>query len=150
MTAPTRFKRLQVGDRLNTGVGQIEAFVYGVVSQSKLINYTDAGTAVTVCNLPAKSQIIEIYVDIYTAFNSSGTDLLDIGVSGTAALYADNLDLASAARVLGSSDVSQLTEYDDIGDSQVTVIATYTQSVADASAGQARITILYVPGNDLV
>jgi len=149
MVAPTKFKQLQVGDKLNSGIGDLEAFGHVILSQSKLISFSDAGSAVNVCVLPAKSQILEIYVDVYTAFNSSGTDLLDIGVSGTANLFADNLDLSSAARLRGSSDVSQLANYDDIGDAQITVQALYTQSVADAAAGSARITVVYAAGNDL-
>ena len=149
MVAATRFKKLQVGDRKNSATGDLEAFGHAVLTQSKLISFNDAASAVDVCVLPAKSQILEIYVDVYTAFNSSGTDLLDIGVLGTADLFANDLDLSSAARLLGSSDVSQLANYDDIGDSQITVQALYSQSVADAAAGSARITVVYAAGNDL-
>lgn len=149
MTTPTKFKQLQVGDRKNAATGESQAMGYAVVSQSATVAYTNAGTAVDICVLPANSQIIEIYVDVYTAFNSSGTDLLDIGVSGEANRFADNLDLSAQARLRATSDVSQLAELDDIGTSQITVQATYAQSVADASAGSARVTVLYIPGNNL-
>jgi len=66
-----------------------------------------------------------------------------LGDGSTANLYADNLDVASAARVLASSDASQLAELADVGTSDVTVYATYTDSNSDASAGAATITILY-------
>ncbi len=140
---------VKVGDKANTALSRSEALGQVAVAQSALLSYTDASSAIDVCTLPANSQIIDIYVDVLTAFNSSGTDLLDIGKSGDADHFANDLDLSSAARLLGSSDVSQLANYDDIGTSQVTVQATYTQSVADASAGSARITVLYIPNNNL-
>lgn len=146
---PTRFKSLQVGDRLNSATGDKAAFGSAAVSQSATVAFSDAGTAVNIAVIPAKSQILEIYVDVITAFNSSGTDLLDLGVSGTANLFADNLDLSAQARVLGTSDVSQITNYVNTGASQITLQATYSQSVADASAGSARVTVLYIPGNNL-
>jgi hypothetical protein len=114
-----------------------------VLSQTGSIAYTDDGTAVAIGTIPASSQIIEIYVDVTTAFDGTGTDLVDLGDGTTANLYADNLDVASAARVLASSDASQLAELADVGTSDVTVYATYTDSNGDAAAGAATITILY-------
>lgn len=115
-----------------------------VLSQSGTIAYTNAATAVAIATLPANSQIIEIYVDVTTAFNSSGTDLLDLGDGTTANLYADNLDLSSVARLRATSDVSQIDDIANIGTTDKTVYATYSQSVADASTGAAKITVVYV------
>ena len=50
---------------------------------------------------------------------------------------------AEALLHLASSDVSQLSQLADVGTSDVTVYATYTDSNGDASAGAATITILY-------
>lgn len=148
MAKPTRFKQLQVGDRLNTGKGELEAFGHAVISQSALLTFADT-TAKDLFVIPANSQILEIYVDVLTVFNSSGTDLVDIGVSGTSDLFADALDVSTAGRKLGSSDVSQLLNYDDTGATQITVQGIYAQSVADATTGNARVTILYCAGNNL-
>lgn len=140
---------VKIGDKVNS-TGKLQYLGFVPVVQSALLSYTDAGTAKSICVIPANSQILEIYVDVLTAFNSSGTDLLDIGVSGTANLFADNLDLSAQARLLGTSDVSQITNYQDTGSSQITLKATYAQSVADASTGSARITVVYIPGNNLL
>lgn len=127
-----------------TTVGTNVANVGNVVlSQTGTIAYTDDGTAVAIATVPANSQIIEIYVDVLTPFDGTGTDLVDLGDGTTANLYADNLDVSSAARVLASSDVSQLAELDDVGTSDVTIYATYTDANSDASAGSARITVVY-------
>jgi len=52
--------------------------------------------------------------------------------------------LSSAARVRGSSDASQLAELDDVGTSDVTIYATYSDANTDATAGSARVTVVYV------
>ena len=113
-----------------------------ILTQTGTIAHTD--TSVTVATLPANAQILEIVVDVTTAFNDTGTDLLDIGDGSTANLYADNLNLAALGRVLGSSDASQLGNYADIGASNLSVVATYTGQNGNASAGAARITVYYV------
>lgn len=149
MGVTTFQNKVKIGDKANTALSRVEALGQVAVAQSALIGFADAASAVDICSIPANSQILEIYVDIFTAFDSSGTDLLDIGVDGDADKFANDLDLSSAARLLGSSDVSQLAEYDDIGTAQITIQGTYTQSVADASAGSCRVTVLYIPNNNL-
>lgn len=148
--AATNFSNpVKIGDRLNSAKGQLESIGFLSASQSALVGFADDAVAVDIGVIPANSQIIEIYVDVYTVFDDTGTDLLDIGVSGTADQFAADLDLSSAARLLGSSDVSQLANYDDIGTSQITLQATYTGSNSDSAAGSARVTVLYIPGNNL-
>lgn len=151
MTVPTTFNNaVRIGDKLNSGKGHVKALGFAAVSQSALIGFADDGVAKDICTIPANSQIIEIYVDVYTAFDDTGTDLLTIGKDGAADHFADALDLSSAARLLGSSDVSQLTNYQDVGATQVTIQGTFTGSNSNAAAGSARVTVVYIPANDLV
>lgn len=100
------------------------------------VAYTDT-TAKTLGTLPAGARILDIIVDVETAFNSSGTDLLDLGKTGTANHYINDLDIAATGR-----KAPTLT---NLGKSTtpITVIATYVQSVADATTGSATVTILY-------
>lgn len=150
MAAPTTFENnVRIGDKLNSATGELAALGYVAVAQSSLVGFADDGSAVDICVIPANSQIIEIYVDVLTAFDDTGSDLLDIGVSGTADLFAADLDLSSTGRILGSSDASQLANYDDIGTSQITVQALYTGQNSDSTAGSARVTVLYIPNNNL-
>jgi len=99
--------------------------------------------------LPANSQIIDINVDVTTAFDAGTANTLDLGDGTTADKYADALALGSVARVLASSDVSQLTNLVDIGTSDVALTATYNQTGSAATAGVAQVTVLYVPNNNL-
>lgn len=104
------------------------------------VAYTDT-TAKTLFTLPAGAVIVGWLVNVSTAFNSSGTDLLDIGNSGTANAYANDLNVASAGQINTGFVVSALfTELTE----EVTVTATFVQSVADATTGAATIAVLYI------
>jgi hypothetical protein len=97
-------------------------------------------TAKNLFKLPKGAVIVAWIVNVVTAFNSSGTDLLDIGVSGTAARFANDIDVSSAGQKLTGFVAAELftplTE-----DTQVTAI--FVQSVADAAAGDADVACLY-------
>lgn len=113
-----------------------------LLTQTATLAFTDTVKSLFV--LPANSQIIDFYVDVTTVFNAAGTDLLDLGVlGGTANLFTDDLDLSSLGRKLASADASQVVNYADVGDTDVTVTATYTQTSTAATTGAARITVVY-------
>lgn len=97
--------------------------------------------AKTLFVLPADAILIDIHVDVTTAFNSSGTDLLSIGKSGTNSFFKSNLDVSS----LGQT-VTGWSALGAIGTSALSIVAIYAQSVADSSTGAARITFRYIDG----
>ena len=120
-----------------------------VMTQAANVVFGDDGTTTTVATLPANSQIIEIYVDVTTAFDAGTTNTLDLGDGSTADQFADALDVSSAARLLATSDVSQIPNLIDIGASDVQVVATYNQTGTAATAGAATVTVVYVQNNNL-
>lgn len=120
-----------------------------VMTQAANVVFAADGTTTTIATLPANSQIIEIYVDVTTAFDAGTTNTLDLGDGTTADQFADALALGSVARVLATSDVSQITNLIDIGTSDVQVVATYNQSGSAATAGAATVTVVYVQNNNL-
>jgi hypothetical protein len=107
------------------------------------------GTETVVATLPANSQIYQIAVDVTTAFDAGTTNTFDIGDGSTADQYADALAVGSAARVLATSDVSQIPNLIDIGSSDVNVTVTYNQTGTAATAGAATVTVLYLQNNNL-
>ena len=111
--------------------------------------YAASGTETEICTLPANSQIYQIAVDVTTAFDAGSSNTLDLGDGSTADQYADALALGSLARVLATSDVSQIGNLIDIGTSDVTVTATYTQTGSAATAGAATVTVLYLQNRNL-
>lgn len=114
----------------------------------KRITFADYGTTVTVGWMPAKSSVIYGGVHIVTAFNSSGTDLLNVGFVGTttdADGYATLLTLA-AVGFIPLDELGATTNIQDTAVVQVTCAP--AQSVADATAGVADVVIWYVPDTD--
>jgi len=109
----------------------------------------DDGSTTVVATLPANSQIFQITVDVTTAFDAGTTNTLDIGDGSTANLYADALAAGSQARVLATSDVSQIGNLIDIGTSDVDVTVTYNQTGTAATAGAATVTVLYLQNRNL-
>lgn len=119
------------------------------LSQSGTVVYGANGSSTVIGYIPAGSQIIDVYVDVTTAFNAGTTNTFDIGDGSTANQFADALDVSSAARVLASSDVSQLGNFANTGTADIPFTVTYNRSGSTPSAGAARVTVLYVQGNDL-
>jgi hypothetical protein len=107
------------------------------------ITYADAGVAKVLGTIPAGSVIVKPMsgVNIHTAFNSSGTDLIDIGTTLDDDLYATDL----AAQTVGFAPLDEaVSQYVSV---DTTFVVTYAQSVADATAGVAQAVIAYIPNN---
>ena len=139
-----------IKDTTGSTVGTDVANVGSVVmTQATNVVFGDDGTTTTIATLPANSQIIEIYVDVTTAFDAGTTNTLDLGDGSTADQFADALDVSSAARLLATSDVSQIPNLIDIGASDVQVVATYNQTGTAATAGAATVTVVYEQNNNL-
>jgi len=106
--------------------------------EKKTITYSDASGAVNILQLPASAVIWSIKVEVTTLFNGSGTDLLDIGVTGTGNYYKDNLDISGAGwtTTMDGNIPNKMA-----GSTQI--IAQYFDQNTDASAGSLDIYIEY-------
>ena len=97
-------------------------------------------TAVVIAELPARAFIVDIKVDVQTAF-SGGTTQLDIGLrdgSGdTADHFANNIDVSGTGR----ASVTLTNGGEDLGDRPVQVIATVASG---NSAGEANVLVEYI------
>ena len=133
-----------------TTVGEDKANVgFVLMAQSGNVVFGDDGSTTVVATLPANSQIFQITVDVTTAFDAGTTNTFDIGDGSTANLYADDLAAGAQARVLATSDVSQIGNLIDIGTSDVDVTVTYNQTGTAATAGAATVTVLYLQNRNL-
>jgi hypothetical protein len=113
----------------------------------KRITFADYGTTVTVGYLPANASVIGGGVHVTTAFNSSGTDLLDVGFIGAttdADGYATQLTLAAVGFIV-LDELATTTNIKQTADCTVTCAP--AQSVADATAGVAEVYVTYVLAN---
>lgn len=111
----------------------------------KKITFSDFGATVTVGKIPAYSHILpNSGVHVVTAFNSSGTDLLDIGYIGATTVsnaYATLLTLAAVGFIV----LDELATTTNIMQAvETTITCAPAQSVADATAGEAYVVINFV------
>lgn len=114
----------------------------GVLSAiTTTIAYTDS-SAVTIGTIPANSQIVDINIDVTTAFNAAGTDTVTVGKTGSAAAFVTATSVASAGRA-SVATTGVYSAWADTGSSDITATATFAQTGTAATAGAARVTIVY-------
>ena len=113
-----------------------------VLSQTVLIDFDATLVQNGTVYLPYDSQIVDIVVDVLTAYNSATTATLTVGTASAGTTYASGVNAKTAGRVRPTFTAAQLAAMDDI-DTNGTVVATVT-SVGQPTAGQVRVTYLYV------
>ncbi len=114
----------------------------GVLSAvTTTIAYTDT-SAVTIATLPANAQIISINIDVTTAFNAATTNTVTVGKTGSAAAFVASTSVGSAGRA-SVATTGVYSAWADTGDSEVSATVTYSQTGTAATAGAARVTIVY-------
>mgnify|MGYP003644226707 FL=1 len=128
-------------DVKNTGqvlMGQSFSFAFG----------TEGTATDTTVVIPANSQIVAIDVNVETAFNDSGADILEIGSSADTDLYVNDVSIAAAGKIaLGTAALC--ANWKDIGTSDIRIGFIYNGANDDASAGAATVTINYLQNNNL-
>ena len=78
----------------------------------------------TTAVIPANSQIIDIKINVETAFNDTGADLLDIGVVGNSDLYVNDFDInATGSFALGAAGLC--ANWLDVGATDVQIAFIY-------------------------
>lgn len=102
------------------------------------ITYHDRAVSKSLFKLPPSAIVLGFKVDVTEAFNGTGTDLLDLGISGTAQKYAAAVDLSSIDWV----DVQQSGLGEGVAN-PVEIFGLVTDANSDESAGKATVYVLY-------
>jgi hypothetical protein len=113
----------------------------------KRITYLNTASTV-VGRLPAGATVVGGGIHIVTAFNDSGTDVVDIGFVGSttdADAYGSAL-VVSAVGFIALDELATTTNIQQTVEANVTAI--YTGQNSNSTAGVADVIILYVPNND--
>ena len=120
-----------------------------LMSQTFSFDYTVEATATdTTVVIPANSQIVSIEVNVETAFNDSGSDLLEVGSSADTDLYVNDVSIAAIGKIaLGTAALC--ANWKDIGTTDIVVGYIYNGANDDASAGAATVTVNYLQNNNL-
>ena len=120
-----------------------------LMSQTFSFDYTVEGAATdTNVVIPANSQIVSVDVNVETAFNDSGADILEVGSSADTDLYVNDTDI-SAVGSIAMGTAALCANWKDIGTSDIRVGYIYNGANNDASAGAATVTINYLQNNNL-
>ena len=125
-----------VKNTTGTTLGTIDNTGVVVLSQTADLALTTSAPIV----LPAGSQILNIFIDVTTAFTTSST--LAVGDGTTADKYVTAITTATAGRQAITFSAAQLTAISNIGTSDVAI--TITMAGTTAVAGAGFITISYV------
>lgn len=116
---------------LDAGPGDPQA----LFAQTNTVAHTDT-TAKTLFDLPADAVIVDIVLNVTTAFNDGTTDNLDVGHSTTNGFYGTQAVGTAGQRLTGWTNLGP------VGTDR-TVTATYSGG-GTATAGQATVTVLYL------
>lgn len=92
--------------------------------------------------LPLGAVIIAWSVNVSTAFNGTGTNLLDIGISGTTQKYAASLNVGVGGQITTGFVASQI-QTTALAET-VAVQAIYTDGNSNSSAGVCTVCVQYI------
>jgi hypothetical protein len=112
-------------------------------------NEANIATGVVKGTLPAGSQILDIGVNITTAFNAGTTNVLVLGSTAGGTNIATNAETVPGT--LGFKRCTTGCALSPLAaplSADTDVFAQYTQTGAAATAGAATIVIAYIPNND--
>ena len=132
---------LASGDR-NAGESGGPNLGFVTLSQTALIDFDATLVQNATFNIPASSQIVDFYVDVLTAYDSATSATLSAGTASGGTQYLSAVSVKTAARRPNAFSAAQLAAMDNVGTNR-TVVATVT-SVGQPTAGQVRVTMLYV------
>jgi len=120
---------VDIEDAAGVWVSLIDTLLYTNTSQT------------TIKQLPVGAVLQTVDVYIATAFTGTGTDLLDIGITGTGNRYEDDLDIST-----GAGDFATLTleNIKDRMSGSTNITYQYFDQNSNAGAGEAYIYIHYI------
>ena len=113
-----------------------------VLSQTTIINFDATLVQSKTINLPENSQILNIFCDVLTAYNSATSATLTIGTVAAGTQYASGVNAKTAGRTIPTFSAAQLAAMANTGTNK-NVVATVT-SVGQPGAGQVQVTLEYV------
>jgi hypothetical protein len=100
-------------------------------------------TTVTIGTIPANSQIVDINIDVTTAFDAAGTDLVTVGKTGSAAAYVTSTSVAATGRA-SVATTGVYSAWANVGTTDVDYATlTYAYTSTAPTAGAGRVTIVY-------
>lgn len=113
-----------------------------VLAQTMLVNRDATLVQSATVNLPFNSQIVAIYADVLTQYDSATSATLTVGTAAAGTQYVSGVNAKTGVRVIPTFTAAQLAAMASTGTTGP-VVATVT-SVGQPTVGQVRVTIEYV------
>ncbi len=131
---------LKVRNNRGDAVGNV------LLTQTTLLNFTlEAGAGNDNVDatlvLPTNAQILQIFPDTLTAWDSVTSASLTIGTTAGGTEVLGATDVKSNGRETTAPTAAQLAVWDDIGSTNTLYIR--VAQVGNTTAGQARVTVVY-------
>ncbi len=131
---------LKVRNNRGDAVGNV------LLTQTTLLNFTlEAGAGSDNVDatlvLPTNAQILQIFPDTLTAWDSVTSASLTIGTTAGGTEVLGATDVKSNGRETTAPTAAQLAVWDDIGSTNTLYIR--VAQVGNTTAGQARVTVVY-------
>lgn len=147
MSGPIRSGTQRYAPGENTGLVTLSRTAYVNLSGVAL---TTGAVAQTLFTLPAGSKILNFIPEVLVAAtgNSVSQIAVTIGVSGTADAYAASFNTGTAVARVAQATVDtaisgKVAALDNIGAVDVPVLATFTATTGNPTAGRIAITVVY-------
>lgn len=122
---------------------------YMVMEQETSITQNSTNAVSSTIYIPAGSKIININVDVLTAFNSATSAVLSVGITAGGTEYVSGVDVKTATgRIAPTFTAAQLAAMSNVSvlgvaaPTTAPVVVTVTPTGA-TSAGYVRVTVLY-------
>lgn len=110
-------------------------------------DHTSTEDAVTICVIPANSNVVDVIYTVDTQWNDGTGAVSDCGISGgDLDAFVDNMNVNDAAdfnRLGDAADMPYAASLVDVGASDATIVCQIAETDNDASAGAATLTIFY-------
>lgn len=113
-----------------------------VANQKVSIGYDGTLVQNATLNIPVGSDIIDIIVDVTTAYNSATSATFSAGTSSGDTTYASGVNAKTGGRTRPAFTAAQVAAMQNITNGTITFTVT---SVGQPTAGAAIITVLYEP-----
>lgn len=110
------------------------------------IVFGDDATQIVLGFIPENAVVVAAWAEVHTAFNDSGTDLIDIGYDGDTDEYCANLDVSTVGTKLDATTFNAAAvKRSTSGD--LKIVAQYDGANSDATAGEADVFVEYIVRN---
>ena len=138
-----------IKDTTGTTIGenvQNTGFVQMIQSKSVALSGATANTQVGV--IPANSQIVNVFLDVIVAADDTNAATISVGTDANATAYIASSNAKATGRT-SAVNAAIVASFSDVGTSDSNLVAAFTGTDGDGTAGEAIVTVQYIQNNNI-